>query len=116
MISAAIHLVAVLVPALRPVFRTFPMDHSEWLLVLGLSFAIIPAVEFMKAIHAIASSVNGVAANASSLVGISRRGSSSCRAAARADGIAIRPDLLKPGEIELDGIPREWPAAMTAAR
>jgi hypothetical protein len=33
---------------------------------------------------------------------------------AEADGIAIRPDLVKPGEIKLDGIPREWPSAMTA--
>ena len=30
-----------------------------------------------------------------------------------ADGIAIRPDSMKPGEIKLDGIPREWPSAMT---
>jgi Ca2+-transporting ATPase len=50
LISAAVHLVAVLVPALRPVFRTFPMDQSEWFLVIGLSFAIIPAVEIVKAI------------------------------------------------------------------
>ena len=49
-ISAGVHLVAVLVPALRPVFRTFPMDQSEWFLVIGLSFAIIPAVEILKAI------------------------------------------------------------------
>src|SRR5262249_48967098 len=25
----------------------------------------------------------------------------------------IRPDLMKPGEIKLDGVPREWPSAMT---
>jgi Ca2+-transporting ATPase len=49
-ISAAVHLVAVLVPALRPVFRTFPMDQSEWFLVIGLSAAIIPAVEILKVI------------------------------------------------------------------
>jgi Ca2+-transporting ATPase len=44
-VSAGVHLLSVLVPALRPVFRTFPMDEGEWLLVLGLSFAIVPAVE-----------------------------------------------------------------------
>jgi Ca2+-transporting ATPase len=48
-ISACVHLVAVLVPALRPVFKTFPMDQSEWFLVIGLSFAIIPAYEIFKA-------------------------------------------------------------------
>jgi hypothetical protein len=32
---------------------------------------------------------------------------------AHADGIAIRPDLLKPGEIRLDGMIREWPTALT---
>jgi Ca2+-transporting ATPase len=46
--SAAIHLVAVLVPGLRPVFRTYPMSGSEWLLLLGLSAVIIPAVEIAK--------------------------------------------------------------------
>jgi Ca2+-transporting ATPase len=46
--SAAIHLVAVLVPALRPVFRTFAMSGSEWLLLLGLAALIVPAVELAK--------------------------------------------------------------------
>src|SRR5882757_6507417 len=32
---------------------------------------------------------------------------------ARADGVAIRLDLVAPGEIKLDGIAREWPSAMT---
>ena len=50
-LSAAIHLVAVLVPALRPVFRTFPMEPMEWLIVLVLSASIIPAVEIVKAIQ-----------------------------------------------------------------
>ena len=47
-LSAVVHLVAVFVPTLRPVFRTFPMDQESWLLVVGLSFAIVPAVEIMK--------------------------------------------------------------------
>ncbi len=49
--SAAIHLVAVLVPALRPVFRTFPMTSNQWLVLLALSGLIIPAVELAKAIY-----------------------------------------------------------------
>ena len=49
--SAAIHLVAVLVPALRPVFRTFPMTSNEWLVLLALSGLIIPAVEIAKVIY-----------------------------------------------------------------
>jgi Ca2+-transporting ATPase len=46
--SAAIHLVAVAVPSLRPVFRTFTMRASEWLIVIALSASIIPAVEMLK--------------------------------------------------------------------
>jgi Ca2+-transporting ATPase len=49
--SAAIHLVAVLVPSLRPVFRTFAMDGNEWLLLLGLAALIIPAVEIAKVVY-----------------------------------------------------------------
>ena len=48
LVSAGIHLVAVLVPALRPVFRTFPLDAHEWWLLLGLSAAIVPAMELYK--------------------------------------------------------------------
>jgi Ca2+-transporting ATPase len=48
LVSAGIHLVAVLVPTLRPVFRTFPMDAGEWGLLLALSASILPAVEVMK--------------------------------------------------------------------
>jgi Ca2+-transporting ATPase len=46
--SAGLHLVAVLVPALRPVFQTFAMEWSEWGLLVALSASIIPAVELMK--------------------------------------------------------------------
>jgi Ca2+-transporting ATPase len=48
-VSAAIHLVAVLVPGLQPVFKTFPMSDREWLILLALSAAIIPLVEVAKA-------------------------------------------------------------------
>jgi Ca2+-transporting ATPase len=47
-LSAAIHLVAVLVPALRPIFRTYPMAISEWEVMLLLSASIIPFVEAFK--------------------------------------------------------------------
>jgi Ca2+-transporting ATPase len=49
--SAAIHLVAVAIPSLRPVFRTYVMLPMEWLIVIALSASIIPAVEIMKAIR-----------------------------------------------------------------
>jgi Ca2+-transporting ATPase len=51
MMSAAVHLVAVLVPALRPVFRTFAMSAAEWMLLLALSASIVPAVEAMKLVQ-----------------------------------------------------------------
>ncbi|HEY1694069.1 MAG TPA: cation-transporting P-type ATPase [Polyangiaceae bacterium] len=47
-LSLGIHLVAVLVPTLRPVFKTFPMSTSEWLFLVGLSASILPGVELMK--------------------------------------------------------------------
>jgi Ca2+-transporting ATPase len=50
-LSAAIHLVAVLVPSLRPVFRTFEMSTSEWLTLLGLAALIVPAVELAKMVY-----------------------------------------------------------------
>ncbi len=46
--STAIHLVAVLVPALQPVFRTFPVSWREWGTVLGLAALVFPAVELAK--------------------------------------------------------------------
>jgi P-type Ca2+ transporter type 2C len=48
LLSASVHLVAVLVPGLRPVFRTFPLSRSEWALLLLLSASIVPAVEALK--------------------------------------------------------------------
>jgi len=46
--SAAIHLVAVLVPTLRPVFRTYSLASNDWLLLLGLAALIVPVVEIAK--------------------------------------------------------------------
>ncbi|MDI1436690.1 cation-translocating P-type ATPase [Polyangium sorediatum] len=48
--SAAIHLVAILVPSLRPVFRTYAMSPNEWMILLVLSALVVPAVEIAKAI------------------------------------------------------------------
>ena len=48
LLSGAIHLVAILVPSLRPVFRTFSMSFEQWLVLLALSASILPAVEAMK--------------------------------------------------------------------
>ena len=46
----AVHLVAILVPSLRPVFRTYAMSPDEWMILLGLSALVVPAVEIAKAI------------------------------------------------------------------
>jgi Ca2+-transporting ATPase len=49
--SAAIHLVAILVPSLRPVFRTYGMSPHEWMVLLGLAALIVPAVEAAKVVY-----------------------------------------------------------------
>jgi P-type Ca2+ transporter type 2C len=51
LMSASIHLVAVLVPSLRPVFQTFPLSLDEWLILLALSASILPAVEIFKLVQ-----------------------------------------------------------------
>jgi P-type Ca2+ transporter type 2C len=50
-VSAGIHLLAVLVPAVQPVFRTFSMDGREWGLLLAMSASIVPAIEVMKVLQ-----------------------------------------------------------------
>ena len=47
-VSAAIHLVAVLVPSLREVFKTYSLSATEWLVLVALSASIIPLVEGLK--------------------------------------------------------------------
>jgi Ca2+-transporting ATPase len=47
-LSAGIHLVAILVPVLRPVFRTYAMSANEWMVLLALSAVIVPAIETGK--------------------------------------------------------------------
>jgi Ca2+-transporting ATPase len=48
LISLAIHLVAVVPPVLRPVFRTYPMGLYEWAVLIALSFSIVPGMELLK--------------------------------------------------------------------
>jgi Ca2+-transporting ATPase len=47
-VSAAIHLVAVLVPELRGVFQTYALVGEDWVVLVALSAAIIPAIELLK--------------------------------------------------------------------
>lgn len=48
LISAAIHLVALVFPSLREVFQTFALGTTEWLILLALSASIIPMIELLK--------------------------------------------------------------------
>jgi Ca2+-transporting ATPase len=50
-ISAAIHLVAILVPSLREVFQTYALDGAQWLLLIALSASIIPMIEVLKVLQ-----------------------------------------------------------------
>lgn len=47
-LSAAVHLLAVLPVALRPVFHTVALSGTQWLWVVGLSLLVLPAVEMAK--------------------------------------------------------------------
>jgi P-type Ca2+ transporter type 2C len=51
--SAAIHLVAILFPALRVVFETHALRDFDWLLLLTLSASIIPVIEIAKLLQRI---------------------------------------------------------------
>jgi Ca2+-transporting ATPase len=51
LISAAIHLVAILVPSLREVFQTYALTSTEWLVLLALSASIIPMIEVLKVLQ-----------------------------------------------------------------
>jgi Ca2+-transporting ATPase len=46
--SAAVHLAAVAVPALHPVFRTVSMTPLQWAAVVGFAALPLPAVELAK--------------------------------------------------------------------
>jgi len=49
LVSTVIHLVAVLVPALQPIFRTdVPLSFADGLLVAGFAALVLPAVELAK--------------------------------------------------------------------
>lgn len=47
-VSALIHLVAVLIPQLNVVFKTYPMTLLEWAVMLAAAASIIPVVEVFK--------------------------------------------------------------------
>ncbi|HRG99472.1 MAG TPA: cation-translocating P-type ATPase [Polyangiaceae bacterium] len=53
-LSAAIHLVAVLVPSLRVVFQTYSLTGAHWLVLVGLSILIVPVIEGTKALQRVA--------------------------------------------------------------
>ena len=48
LVSAALMLVVLFVPALRDIFKVAGMDESHWLYVIGLSFVPIVVVEAVK--------------------------------------------------------------------
>jgi Ca2+-transporting ATPase len=48
-VSAGIHLLAVLVPGLRPLFQTFSMTRADWTALLVLAASVVPAIELLKA-------------------------------------------------------------------
>ena len=50
LLSAGIHFAALAIPALRPIFHTHPLSGLDWLIVLGLSISVLPAVEVAKRI------------------------------------------------------------------
>jgi Ca2+-transporting ATPase len=47
-VSGGIHLVAVLVPSLNDVFKTWSLSATEWLVLIALSASIIPMIEVLK--------------------------------------------------------------------
>ncbi|MBX3234479.1 MAG: cation-translocating P-type ATPase [Labilithrix sp.] len=51
LVSAGIHLIAIVVPSLREVFQTFELGGYEWLILLALSASIVPMIEIMKALQ-----------------------------------------------------------------
>lgn len=48
LLSASLHLISSAVPALRPVFHTYAISMTDWLIVLVLSASILPLVELAK--------------------------------------------------------------------
>ncbi|WP_146651193.1 cation-translocating P-type ATPase [Labilithrix luteola] len=52
-VSAGIHLVAVLVPSLREVFKTYALSGIEWVVLVTLSASIVPMVEGLKLLQRI---------------------------------------------------------------
>jgi Ca2+-transporting ATPase len=57
-VSGATQLITVVNPAMRAVFRTFPMSLSDWVLLGLLTTSIIPAVELLKAAERLFSGIS----------------------------------------------------------
>jgi Ca2+-transporting ATPase len=51
LVSAAIHLVSIVVPALRDVFQTYALGGYEWLILVLLSASIVPMIEILKVLQ-----------------------------------------------------------------
>lgn len=54
LLGIALTLLVVLVPALNGVFHTAPLNWVEWLISVGVAFAIVPLVELQKLIQKLA--------------------------------------------------------------
>jgi Ca2+-transporting ATPase len=50
-VSAALQLSVIFMPFLNRVFRVVPLTAGQWMVVLGLSFSMIPIVEIVKLIR-----------------------------------------------------------------
>ncbi len=53
-VSAGVHLVALVLPALHPIFHTHLLNGTEWGIVLGLALLPIPLFESIKLVRALA--------------------------------------------------------------
>jgi len=64
-ISASVHLVTLIVPALRPIFLTHSLTAAHWAVVLGLSILPVPVVELTKALQRMRARTEGPSARVS---------------------------------------------------
>ncbi len=104
-VSFAIHLVAVLVPALQPVFRTdVPLSARDGLFVFALAALVLPAVELAKLANRAWFRARGLTSVALFLA------CSFVALPADAAGAGLRVERID-DSIELDGVHEEWPSA-----
>lgn len=50
LLSAGVHLISSALPAVRPVFHTYPLSAPDWLIVVVLSASVLPLIELAKLI------------------------------------------------------------------